>query len=82
MRISKTTLAFLTIGALAAPGVDAATLVVLNKAEATASLIDLDTGKVKKTIPTGDGPHVLIWTSDLRLGHSRLTPTRSARNLS
>ncbi len=52
MRISKTILAFLTVGALATPGVDAATLVVLNKAEATASLIDLDTGKVKKTLQT------------------------------
>ena len=64
MRISKTTLAFLTIGALAAPGVDAATLVVLNKAEATASLIDLDTGKVKKTLPTGDGPHEVAVSPD------------------
>ena len=64
MRISKTTLAFLTVGALAAPGVDAATLVVLNKAEATASLIDLDTGKVKKTLPTGDGPHEVAVSPD------------------
>ena len=64
MRISNTTLAFLTVGALAAPGVDAATLVVLNKAEATASLIDLDTGKVKKTLPTGDGPHEVAVSPD------------------
>ncbi len=64
MRISKTTLGFLIVGALAAPGVDAATLVVLNKAEATASLIDLDTGKVKKTLPTGDGPHEVAVSPD------------------
>ena len=36
---------------------EAATLVVLNKAEATASLIDLSTGEVAATLPTGEGPH-------------------------
>ncbi len=33
------------------------TLIVLNKAEATASLIDLQTGKVVRTVEVGDGPH-------------------------
>lgn len=33
------------------------TLVVLNKAEASASLIDLATGRVVATVPTGAGPH-------------------------
>lgn len=33
------------------------TLVVLNKAEGTASLIDLSRGKVAATLPTGEGPH-------------------------
>ena len=33
------------------------TLVVLNKAEATASLIDLASGQVMATVPTGAGPH-------------------------
>jgi len=33
------------------------TLIVLNKAEASASLINLDTGKVVATLPTGAGPH-------------------------
>lgn len=33
------------------------TLVVLNKAEATASLIDLSSGEVVATLPTGEGPH-------------------------
>lgn len=32
-------------------------LVVANKAEATVSIIKLDTGKVVATLPTGDGPH-------------------------
>ena len=36
---------------------NARTLVVLNKAEASASLIDLDTGAVVATLPTGVGPH-------------------------
>lgn len=35
----------------------AQTLVVLNKAEASASLIDLDSGAVVATLPTGVGPH-------------------------
>jgi DNA-binding beta-propeller fold protein YncE len=34
-----------------------ATLVVANKAEATASLINLDSGEVVATLPTGEGPH-------------------------
>ena len=33
------------------------TLVVLNKAEASASLIDLASGKVAATVKTGEGPH-------------------------
>jgi YVTN family beta-propeller protein len=33
------------------------TLVVLNKSDATASLIDIGTGKVAATLPTGQGPH-------------------------
>jgi DNA-binding beta-propeller fold protein YncE len=36
---------------------DAETLVVANKAEASASLIDLDNGHVVATLPTGEGPH-------------------------
>ncbi|HYO15363.1 MAG TPA: YncE family protein [Thermoanaerobaculia bacterium] len=36
---------------------DAATLLVGNKAEATVSLIDLGSGKVVATVPTGAGPH-------------------------
>jgi YVTN family beta-propeller protein len=35
----------------------AGTLVVLNKSDATASLIDLATGKVAATLPTGPAPH-------------------------
>jgi len=35
----------------------AGTLIVLNKAEATASLIDPATGATRATLPTGTGPH-------------------------
>jgi DNA-binding beta-propeller fold protein YncE len=64
MKTRKTTLAILVLGALAAPMADAATLVVLNKAEATASLIDLETGKVTSTLPTGQGPHEVAVSPD------------------
>jgi YVTN family beta-propeller protein len=43
------------------------TLVVLNKAEATASLIDLPTEKVVATLPTGQGPHEVSVSPDGRL---------------
>lgn len=39
------------------PAARAATLVVANKAEATASLINLESGEVVATLPTGEGPH-------------------------
>jgi YVTN family beta-propeller protein len=45
----------------------AETLIVANKAEATASLIDLDTGAVRATLPTGDGPHEVAVAPDGRL---------------
>lgn len=40
------------------------TLVVLNKAEATASLIDLLTGSVRGTVATGEGPHEAATSPD------------------
>ena len=45
----------------------AQTLVVLNKAEATASLIDLKSGNVKATLPTAEGPHEAATSPDGRL---------------
>lgn len=50
----------------AAP-VAADTLIVGNKAEATVSLIDLDSGKVVATLPTGVGPHEVAVSPDGRL---------------
>ncbi len=43
---------------------DPGTLVVLNKAEATASLIDLPTGEVVATLPTAEGPHEVAISAD------------------
>ena len=61
---------FATAAALvvaAHPCVEAETLVVLNKAEASASLIELAGGKVMATLPTGDGPHEAAVSPDGRI---------------
>ncbi|MCM2268991.1 MAG: gluconolaconase [Thermoanaerobaculia bacterium] len=57
--------AALVAALLAAPGA-AATLVVANKAEATLSLLDLASGEVVATLPTGDGPHEIGISPDGR----------------
>ena len=51
---------------LLVPGAEAATLAVANKAEATVSLIDLDSGAVVATLPTGEGPHEIGISADGR----------------
>lgn len=45
----------------------AATLIVANKAEATVSLVDLTSGKVAATLPVGTGPHEVAVSRDGRL---------------
>lgn len=40
------------------------TLVVVNKGEATLSLIDVATGAIRGRVPTGDGPHEVVLTGD------------------
>ena len=45
----------------------AGTLVVLNKAEATASVVDLATGETVATLPTGVGPHEVAVSPDGRV---------------
>lgn len=58
----------LTAGAvLMAGSVQAATLVVANKAEATVSLVDVPSGKVMATLPVGTGPHEVAISPDGRL---------------
>jgi YVTN family beta-propeller protein len=55
----QTALTLLAICAMLAmlPAAWGATLVVANKSDATASLLDLDSGEVVATLPTGEGPH-------------------------
>lgn len=55
--------AFLAVSAAAAAD---GTLIVLNKSEATASLIDLSTGKAVAAVPTGEGPHEVAVSGDGR----------------
>lgn len=55
-----------TMALLIAGTLDAATLVVANKAEATVSLVDLASGKVAATLPVGTGPHEVAISPDGR----------------
>lgn len=54
------------------------TLVVLNKAEATASLVDLATGTVVATLATGEGPHEAAVSPDGRIALATNYGTREA----
>ena len=58
--------AVLAAAILLVPATHGATLAVANKAEATVSLIDLDSGAVVATLPTGDGPHEIGMSADGR----------------
>ena len=58
---------FLLAALVLATGAHGATLAVANKAEATVSLIDLDSGDVVATLPTGEGPHEIGISPDGRL---------------
>ena len=51
---------------LATPGVSAGTLLVVNKASDTVSLLDAETGRVLKTLPTGSHPHEVAISPDGR----------------
>ncbi len=62
----KTAVAVAVAVAIGSPG-GAATLIVLNKADATASLIDLERGATVTTLPTGQGPHEGAVSPDGRL---------------
>jgi YVTN family beta-propeller protein len=55
------------LAASASPIALAETLVVLNKSEATASLIDLESGRVRATLATDFGPHEAATSPDGRL---------------
>src|SRR5262245_271804 len=45
----------------------AGTLVVTNKTPSTATIIDVRTGRTLATLPTGNGPHEVVLSSDGRL---------------
>jgi len=60
------TIIALTLTSLAASAASAQTLVVLNKAEATATLLNPLTGEADATIPVGDGPHEAATSPDGR----------------
>ncbi len=75
-RFSLVTLGPLLLAAATAG--EAATLVVANKAEATASLIDLASGEVRATLPTGEAPHEVAVSPDGRLALVSNYGTRQA----
>ena len=58
----------LTVSALALPA-GAQTLIVLNKSEHTASLIDPESGTILAKLPVGRGPHELIVSPDGRTAY-------------
>ncbi len=62
MRVDPRTLVLALL--LSASGASAATLVVANKSEATASLVDLGSGEVRVTVATGNGPHEVAVSPD------------------
>jgi YVTN family beta-propeller protein len=68
MACTLRSLVLAAVGAAFGPaGVASAdTLVVLNKAQANASLLDPATGKVRATVPTGIGPHEVVIGPDGR----------------
>lgn len=65
-RVVRVALVAATVFVALGPGVLAETLVVANKAEATVSLVDLATGTVRATLPTGVGPHEVAISPDGR----------------
>ncbi len=56
----------LASSAAAAPAPGTGTLIVLNKSEATASLLHLASGKIAVTVPVGEGPHEVAVSPDGR----------------
>lgn len=68
MESSFAWIAALFLAALPATPVNqSGTLVVLNKSEATAALVDSASGEVRRTLPTGVGPHEAAVSPDGRL---------------
>src|SRR5437867_9293838 len=68
MKSIRLVVVLLALYALTLPA-SAATLVVLNKSEHTASLIDPDSGKTLAKLPVGRGPHEVIVSPDGRTAY-------------
>ncbi len=68
MRLPLRSIALAALGTVLGPAAVASadTLVVLNKAQATASLLDPAAGKARATVPTGIGPHEVVIGPDGR----------------
>ena len=64
--VTAPALAILASTALTVGSAAAGTVIVLNKAEATASFLDEATGRVVATLPTGTGPHEVAVSPDGR----------------
>jgi DNA-binding beta-propeller fold protein YncE len=70
---------FLTVPAAAvaqAPEVGG-TLIVVNKGAASASIVDVSSGQILKTLPTGEGPHEVVVSGD---GATAVVTDYGARN--
>lgn len=81
MTRSTTTLAIVSAVVMAFPALaSAAELLVLSKSEATLAFIDPASGKVRGTVPTGDGPHEVEVSSDGRLAFVSNYGARTAGN--
>jgi YVTN family beta-propeller protein len=78
LRLSILTAVILLFTSVSWSGEVTGTLVALNKAEATASLIDLKSGEVRATLPTGDGPHEAAVSPDGKLALAANYGTRGA----
>ena len=56
------------------------TLIVVNKGAASASIVDVSTGQILKTLPTGEGPHEVVISSDGRTAVVTAYGARSGGN--
>ena len=52
-----------SLGLAQAPEVGG-TLIVVNKGAASASIVDVSTGQILKTLPTNEGPHEVVVSED------------------
>lgn len=59
--------AFISLASLAAAQAPAGTLVVTNKTPSTATILDVGSGHILATLPTGPGPHEVAMSSDGRI---------------